>query len=152
MNRFSKKTCAAVLSAMMVFANTGTCFADYNMTVNEDNLTKHIERIMYGVNQEWAVTNYPYYLKEASLEPNPEFVNCYKDSLGLARMAGTSSDWVKWKNNIGEIGSRKANKLWGVNDIVRYGMAEWLKSTKAADSNVKLTYVVNIVSDSYENM
>ena len=136
----------------MSFAPTGMCLADYNMVVNEDSYIKHIDRIMYGINQEWSVTNYSYYLKPNGYEINPEFSNCYKDSIGLARMAGTSSDWVKWKNNLGDLNDRKANKLWGITDVVRYGMAEWLRSIKAADPDAKLTYVVNIISDSYENM
>lgn len=152
LKKILKTTCATLLSVLVALAPVGMCFADYNMVVNEDNHIKHIDRIMYGVNQEWSTINHTYYLKGSSFEPNPEFVNCYKDTLGLARMAGTSSDWVKWKNNLGDISDRKANKLWGITDIVRYGMAEWLKTTRAADPNGKLTFVVNIISDSYENM
>ena len=141
-----------MLAAVISFSSVTVCHADYNMKIDEDSYIKHIDRIMYGINQEWSVTNYSYYLKPNSFEISPHFINCYKDSIGLARMAGTSSDWVKWKNNLGDLTDRRANKLWGITDVVRYGMAEWVKSIRAADPDAKLTYVVNIISDSYENM
>lgn len=146
------KTGCSVLAALLVFVAPAVCFANYSMRIDEDNYVKYIERVMYGINQEWSTTNYNYYLKPGTFDVNPEFAKCYQDSIGLARMAGTSSDWVKWKNNLGELRDRKPNTLWGITDIVPYGMSEWLKTVRAADPNAQFTYVVNITSDSYENM
>lgn len=152
LNKLVKKICIPVLAATLTVSSAGVCYADYDMKINEDQYTKSIDPIMYGINQEWSVTNHTYYLSPGTFKPNPAFVQCYKDSIYLARMAGTSSDWVKWKNNLGELSNRRANKLWGITDIVRVGFAEWLNSARAADPDVKFTFVVNIISDSYENM
>lgn len=153
MNGNLKKVCSIVLSLIICFSTVSVCYAERNMKIDESKTIKEIDRIMYGINQEWSITNYTYYLKGSnSSEIAEEFVNCYKNSIGLARMAGTSSDWVKWKNNMGPLQDRKANRLWGITDIVRYGMVEWLKSIQAADADAKFTYVVNVISDNYENM
>ena len=151
LNKMLKKICASVVFTTLL--SSSVCFADYNMKIDENKYIKHIDRLMYGINQEWSTVNGPYYLKDGpELDINPEFIKCYKDSIALARMAGTSSDWVKWKNNIGDLSQRRFNKLWGTMGIVKYGMVEWLKSIQQTDPDAKLTYVVNIISDSYENM
>ena len=151
LNRNFKKACSIVLSIVICFSTASVCYAERNMKIDENKTIKEIDRVMYGINQEWSVTNQTYYLKGDSLEISQQFIDCYKNSIGLARMAGTSSDWVKWKNNIGPLQDRKANRLWGITDIVRYGMVEWLKSIKESDPNAKFTYVVNIISDNYEH-
>ncbi len=125
----------------------------YKMTVNEDKIINNFSPLMYGINQEWSIDNASnYYLKEDSLETDPLFIDCYKDMIPLARMAGSSSQEHIWKNTVGLLNERKEQKYWGITGVSRYGMVEWIKSVKAADPDAKLTYTVNILSDSFENM
>ena len=152
MNKHFRKICLIILITIIYNTLSFACLADKTVTVDENTKVKHVDRVMYGINQEWAITNNSYYIGDVSLKAKSAFVNCYKDSIGLARMAGTSADWVKWKNNLGEVSDRMPNKIWGINGIVRFGMLEWLNAIRAADRNAKFTYVVNIISDSYENM
>lgn len=139
---------------VFIFSFCTVAFANesYVMKIDENTVIKEVDDVMYGINQEWSTTNRDYYLRGNSQDPGKPFVDCYKESIALARMAGTSSDWVKWKSNLGDVNLRTPNRLWGATGIVHYGIVEWLRSIKAADEDAKLTYVVNIISDSYENM
>lgn len=146
-----------LLCASLILASSSSAFAEddgvYKMTVNEDKVINNLTELMYGTNQEWSIDNAPaYYLKEGSLTTDPSFVECYKDMLPLARMAGSSSQENIWKNSLGSMAERKEQTFWNTKGKTEFGIVEWLKAVKAADSTVKLTYTVNITNDTYENM
>ena len=56
-----KKVCSIVLSLIICFSTASVCYAERNMKIDESKTIKEIDRIMYGINQEWSITNYTYY-------------------------------------------------------------------------------------------
>ncbi|MFD2333442.1 fibronectin type III domain-containing protein [Cohnella sp. GCM10020058] len=68
---------------------------------------------------------------------------------GLMRVAGTDSMAMRWKYTIGTLEERTAfPSVYGGNTgKQRYGIMEWLNSTKTLDANRKITWTFNMLKE-----
>lgn len=130
--------------------------AEYELTVDETKTVRSVGRIMYGTNFEWGGYNNggKFYVKENTNEINPEFVKAASGNLPLCRMAGNSANSMQWKKAVGEYpADRLPLQFWSYSPTkISYGPTEWIKSTKAADSDAQYTYTVNLTTDTLDNM
>lgn len=154
----AKKT-AAIFLAFMQIVHFSTVFSydttELTMRIDETNVVRTIGPEMYGVNMEWAVgpSNYSQIKTEnGTVVKNETFPQTYGDMLKFTRKAGTSADYFLWKDALGDISSRKTQKLWGVTDKVYEGIVEWLECLYSATDSPRVDYVVNIYSDTFENI
>ena len=115
-----------------------------NLTVNTDKIVKNVGKEMYGVNFEWG--GYPSkYLIGETTEINPEFTECFEDDIPLSRMAGVSSNWMLWKEAIGELSERSNLYFWHYDARKQnYGPVEWINSIKQCNEDGKFIYTVNM--------
>ena len=115
-----------------------------NLTVNTDKTVKNVGKEMYGINFEWG--GYPSkYLLGETTEINPEFTECFEDDIPLSRMAGVSSNWMLWKEAIGELSERSDLFFWHYDARKQnYGPVEWLNSIKQCNEDAKFIYTVNM--------
>lgn len=126
-----------------------------NMYINESELIRHMGKEMYGINCEWSVGfNDSYFIKDGNQNVvlNPRFGEAFKDIMVAARQAGTSSQKMKWKDAIGPFETRNQQTIWEKTGVVYLGIVEWLKQIYSANPNTKITYTVNLDSDTLENL
>ncbi len=153
-----KKLLALILSLNIVMPASSVFAADTNtfrMVIDDSNVFREIGPEMYGTNMEWAVG-----ISDTSQRRNEKgeivvkesFAEKYGDLLKFTRKAGTSANYFLWKDALGDLNERKNQKIWGVTDKVYEGVVEWLKSLYMGTDSPKITYVVNIYSDTYENI
>ena len=125
-----------------------------NMAVDESQVTRTIEREMYGINCEWACgMNYDFLIMEdGELKTSPTFTEAWQDTFVFGRMAGNSSQSLFWKEAIGPLEDRDNQSLWYLNDKVYMGIIEWLNAVYSVTPDAKITYVVNFDTDTIENL
>lgn len=147
----------AILLLIVFALSSGTVIAaenDYNMVINENNTVRNITREMYGVNCEWSVgINANYFdVVGGEVVQAPSFAEAWKDTMVFARMAGASSQLFKWKDALGDFEDRKVQKIWSVSDVVYLGIVEWVKAIQSVTPDIKIAYVVNLNTDTLENL
>ncbi|OCT15521.1 hypothetical protein A8709_15715 [Paenibacillus pectinilyticus] len=69
--------------------------------------------------------------------------------LGLARFGGSDSQTFHWKLSLDAVVANRPKypNVWGNPQINRYGLMEWLNSTKAVDANRKITWTFNMMKE-----
>lgn len=124
--------------------------------IDENTIERSVGREMYGINCEWSAAKnkiFFTYGKDGSQSPNPQFADVWKDTMVFARQAGGSSQSFVWKNSIGPLSQRPAQKMWGYqNDKLYLGLVEWLQGVYSATPDAEIIYTLNFVNDSLENM
>lgn len=124
--------------------------------IDENVIERRADREMYGINCEWSaqkLEDYFIYGEDGSQSPHPQFPEVWKDTMVFARQAGGSSQSFVWKNSIGPLSQRPAQKMWGYqNDKLYLGLVEWLQAVYSATPDAEIVYTLNFVNDSLENM
>ena len=127
-----------------IASNVGRIPEEVTLTVDPDTVIKDDLVKSYGVNFEWGgdPTNY---LIENTFEINPKFTERFMGTIPIARMAGVSSNWMLWKEAIGDISERGDLCFWDYNPRPQYlGPVEWINMVKQCNQNAKLIYTVNM--------
>lgn len=141
-----KQIFSIFICVVMCFGSRGYA-ASANNTLNltvEQNIIKNVKRETYGINFEWGGNPSTYFV-DGTTQINPLFVERFNDNIPIARMAGVSSNWMLWKQAIGDISERGDLFFWHYNKRPQYlGPIEWINMVRSADSDVKLIYTVNM--------
>ena len=125
------------------------------MKIDDTKVIRTIEPEMYGINMEWSVgpSKFSQIKNEnGEIVMNETFPRTYGDLFKFTRKSGTSADYFLWKDALGNFEKRKNQTLWGETDKVYEGIVEWLKYLYAGTDSPRVDYVVNIYSDTYENL
>ena len=125
-----------------------------NMAVDESQITRTIERELYGINCEWdSGMDYNFLtMEDGELKTSPTFTEAWQDTFVFGRMAGGSSQKFFWKEAIGPLADRDNQMIWHTNDKVYLGIIEWLNAVYSVTPDAKITYVVNFDTDTIENL
>jgi len=151
-----KKT-SLLLSFIMALTSANNVLAEKNVTmdINENVVTRRVNREMFGVNCEWsAQKNYDFFLYDENdnMTINPQVKDVWGDTLVFARQAGCSSQELLWKKAIGPIKNRENQKMWSyMNDKVYMGPVEWLNALYTATPDAEIIFTFNMVTDTIEN-
>ena len=128
--------------------------ASVNMVIDDGTVTREIDPEMYGVNMEWdSGPNDTWDIDESgNLVMNESFSSAYGDLFQFTRKAGSSANLFLWKKALGDLKNRESQKIWWRDAPVYEGIVEWLKCLYLATEHPRITYTVNITTDTYENM
>lgn len=124
-----------------------------NMYIDENDVIKHIDRHMYGINYEWG-GNEPaeMLVKKGTTEINPAYAEAFDGCLPQGRAAGMSANRLFWKGAIGNLEDRTLQKFWYFPPRKQtFGPVEWFKANMSADPDTKFIYAVNLY-DTQENI
>ncbi|HBP07839.1 MAG TPA: hypothetical protein DFL85_00565 [Lentisphaeria bacterium] len=127
------------------------------VTVDPAEVIRKYDGAMFGLNYDWpgmARVN-PY--TEAAKPGTPFDGNYRKELAGvplpLNRAAGSDSQFFQWKKTLGPFEGRAPHKTigWGAEVPQKYGLLEWIASTRRIDPAAQFVWVVNMVRETPED-
>ena len=115
------------------------------ITIDENLIIKDAGKSMLGFNHEWADAEAMVTMEDGNvLDVSQDCINVLKSAgvhLPLNRMAGASSQWMKWKGAIGPL----ADRILQGNPKTkrRLGMVEWITLLRSVDPDAGFVIVLN---------
>lgn len=119
--------------------------ANTTILVDEFSVIKDAGKSMLGFNYEWGHWHMKVTMEEGNvLNVSQECIDVTKETglhLPLNRMAGTSSQWMKWKQAIGPLANRTVQGSPAVKQ--RMGIVEWVTLVRSIDPDAEFVMVLN---------
>ncbi|MCE5178433.1 MAG: hypothetical protein LLF81_04725 [Porphyromonadaceae bacterium] len=123
------------------------------ITIDENSVIKEAGKSMLGLNYEWGYN--PMFVTMESgyvLDVSQDCINVLKSAgvrLPLNRMAGTSSQWMKWKEAIGPLADRTQQGSPAVKQ--RMGVVEWITLVRSIDPSAEFVLVLNYETETTQD-
>ncbi|MEK0316685.1 fibronectin type III domain-containing protein [Cohnella sp. 56] len=121
-----------------------------SLSVHESQTIRAVTNQLLGYNTDWLSSQDILLESNTSFNVKQSFYDLMQDvPAGLMRVAGTDSMAMRWKYTLGDANERNAfPSVYGGNTgIQRYGIMEWLNSTKTLDANRKITWTFNMLKE-----
>jgi len=119
------------------------------VTVDETKVLRTIDVRVLGAQWNWITSQN--YVDVETLAIKSGFLTALEGTrIPLNRMAGTESQFFRWKWAIGPLSDRKTHQLvsWEEETVKAFGPVEWVKTCQSVTPGAHFSWTLNMIKDS----